>query len=302
MLAWFILFLLGTIWGASYLFIRVGVGFGDFTPLTFVAMRVLTAALALLVVLQIRGEKLPAFSKRAWLPLVALGILNGVIPYTLITWGETHIASGMAAILTAAMPIFTVIFAHFATHDEKFSVNRVIGIAVGFVGVVVLFLPELREQIQWSFFGQLAVVGAAVSYAMAIIVAKKYLTGVSHSVASTGQLLSASAFMAPAALIFEQPFALRPGLAAIGSVLVLALVGTSFAYILYYWLIEKTGATSTSVVTYIIPISGIALGALVLGERLDWTAFVGLALIVAGVGLVNRGAKATAEVAVVEEG
>jgi drug/metabolite transporter (DMT)-like permease len=181
-------------------------------------------------------------------------------------------------------------------------VNRVIGIVVGFVGVVVLFLPELREQIQWSFFGQLAVVGAAVSYAMAIIVAKKYLTGVSHSVASTGQLLSASAFMAPAALIFEQPFALRPGLAAIGSVLVLALVGTSFAYILYYWLIEKTGATSTSVVTYIIPISGIALGALVLGERLDWTAFVGLALIVAGVGLVNRGAKATAEVAVVEEG
>src|SRR5713226_9312374 len=124
MFAWFILILLGAIWGASYLFIKVGGA--EIPPFTFVEGRTLIAAVALYVVLLLRKESLPR-ARRAWLPLIAMGIFNGVIPYTLITWGETHITSGLAAILTAAMPLFTVLLAHYSTRDERLTTNKVAG-------------------------------------------------------------------------------------------------------------------------------------------------------------------------------
>lgn len=294
MFAWFILFLLGAIWGASYLFIKVGGA--EIPPFTFVEGRALTAALALFLVMRWRGESLPR-ARREWMLLVAMGIFNGVIPYTLITWSETHIASGLAAILTAAVPLFTVLLAHFWTHDERLSVAKVFGVVLGFVGVIVLFLPQLRRGIQvadpvtpggMELWGEFAVVVAAASYAVAVLIARKYLMSMSHVVASTGQLASTAFFMLPLSLAFDTPFALRPSLAAIGSLATLALLGTAFAYILYYWLIEHTGATRTSLVTFIIPITGVMWGALLLGERIEWEAVVGLTLIIAGVGLVSQ--------------
>src|SRR5512138_3121919 len=155
MFAWFILLLLGAIWGASYLFIKVGGA--EIPPFTFVAVRTIVAALALFLVLRARNEALPR-SRREWLPLIAMGVFNGVIPYTLITWGELHISSGLAAILTAAMPLFTVVISHYWTHDERLNLTKVVGIVVGFLGVAVLFLPELRQGIQLGFWGEFAVV------------------------------------------------------------------------------------------------------------------------------------------------
>jgi drug/metabolite transporter (DMT)-like permease len=283
--AWFILILLGAIWGASYMFIKVGGA--EIPPFTFVEGRTLIAASVLLIAMYARGESLPR-TRREWAPLIAMGIFNGVIPYTLITWGETHIASGLAAILTAAMPLFTVLLAHFWTHDERLTVGKVVGVAVGFLGVIVLFAPELRRGIQMEFWGQFAVVVSAASYATATLVARNYLRGVSHVVASTGQLASAALLMLPLSLAFDNPFALRPSLAATGSLLTLALLGTAFAYILYYWLIENTSATRTSLVTYLIPITGVLWGALLLHEPIEWEAIIGLVLIIAGIGLVNR--------------
>ncbi len=174
MISWFVLISLGAIWGASYLLIKVGGA--EIPPFTFVAGRTLIASLALFVALRLRHESLPR-SRREWLPLIAMGVLNGVIPYTLITWGETHISSGMAAILTAAMPLFTVILAHYWTHDERLTPSKIVGITLGFLGVVVLFWPELRQGIHLEFWGELAVVIAAASYAAATLVARKHLQG-----------------------------------------------------------------------------------------------------------------------------
>jgi drug/metabolite transporter (DMT)-like permease len=297
--AWFILILLGAIWGASYMFIKVGGA--EIPPFTFVEGRTLIAASVLLIAMYARGESLPR-TRREWAPLIAMGIFNGVIPYTLITWGETHIASGLAAILTAAMPLFTVLLAHFWTHDERLTVGKVVGVVVGFLGVIVLFAPELRRGIQMEFWGQFAVVVSAASYATATLVARNYLRGVSHVVASTGQLASAALLMLPLSLAFDNPFALRPSLAATGSLLTLALLGTAFAYILYYWLIENTSATRTSLVTYLIPITGVLWGALLLHEPIEWEAIIGLVLIIAGIGLVNRQTAPMRVVAVPVEG
>jgi drug/metabolite transporter (DMT)-like permease len=283
---WIILIALGTIWGASYLFIKVGGA--EIPPLTFVAGRTSIASLALGIALFARRENLPPLHVRAWLPLLGMGIFNSVIPYSLITWGETEISSGLASILTGTMPIFTVLIAHFLTHDEKLTPNKSLGVIIGFVGVVILFLPALQSGLQLSFLGEVAVVVAALSYALASVIAHKFLHGTSHSATSFGQLLTASFVMIPLGLLVEHPFSLHPALAAIGSLITLALLGTAIAYLLYYWLIDHTGATRTSLVTYIIPVSGVILGALVLGERLDWTAFVGLLGIIAGVGLVTR--------------
>lgn len=330
-MSWVILLLLGAIWGASYMFIAVGVR--EIPPLTFVAGRTAMAAFALILFMvlrafvtasreaylaasskvggaetppvtfaegrtamaapalflarRMRGEALPR-TRREWLPLIAMGVLNGVIPYTLITWGELYISSGLAAILTATMPLFTILLAHFWTHDERLTVMKILGVLVGFVGVVVLFVPELRAGVRMEFWGQVAVVVAAASYAAATLVARKFLGGVSHVVASAGQLASAAGWMLPLSLAFDNPLALRPSFAAIGSLVTLALLGTAVAYILYYWLIEHTGATRTSLVTYLIPITGVLWGAWLLGEPLTWESLVGLVVIIAGVALVSR--------------
>jgi drug/metabolite transporter (DMT)-like permease len=284
-MSWVILFLLGAIWGASYMFIKVGGA--EIPTFTFVAGRTLIAAIALFIVLRLRGESMPR-TRRAWLPLIAMGIFNGVIPYTAITWGETHITSGLAAILTAAVPLFTVILGHFWTHDERLTMWKALGVVVGFVGVAVLFFPELRRGIQMEFWGQFAIVLASASYAVATLIAHEKLHGVSSIVAATGQLGSAALFMLPLSIVFDTPFALRPSFVATASLFTLALLGTALAYVLYYWLIEHTGATRTSLVTFILPIAGVMWGALLLHEPFEWEALAGLALIMAGIGLVNR--------------
>ena len=285
MLAWLVLFILGAIWGASFFFIKVGVA--DIPPFTFVLGRTLLASLVLFGVMKLRGEAFPR-SRQLFATLGILGILNGVIPYTLITWGETRITSGLASILNAAMPLFTVVLAHYWTHDERFSTPKVIGVMMGFAGVAVVFIPELRNGIQAEFWGQLAVVIAALSYAIATIVARRFLKGVSPVVASAGQLGSAALMMLPLSFVFDQPWTLRPGFPALAAWLTLALLGTAFAYTLYYWLLEHTGATRTSLVTYLLPIFGVMWGALLLREPIEWEAIVGLVLIIAGVALVNR--------------
>ncbi len=288
MFAWFVLILLGAIWGASYLFIKIGVA--EIPPFTFVFLRTTIAAVALLIALRILREPIPK-GRRMWLIFLAMGITNGVIPYTLITWGEQHITSGLAAILTAAMPLFTILLAHFWTQDERLTNGKVLGIAIGFMGVVALFLPELRQGVQMEVWGELAVVGAAASYGTATLIARKCLDGVSHVAAAAGQLGTAALCMVPLSLVFDNPTSLRPSFLAIGSLVILALLGTSFAYVLYYWLVEHTGATRTALVTYLIPITGILWGAVLLSEPLEWESLIGLALVIGGVALVTREGK-----------
>ena len=285
MFAWFMLIALGSIWGASYLFIKIGVA--EIPPFTFVTGRALIAAFALLVFMRARRETLP-LNRRALGLFAVMGILNGAIPYTAITWGELSISSGLTAILVATVPLFTVIFAHLFTHDERMTPGKLIVIAIGFVGVVILFAPTLQHDTRQEFLGMLAVVIASASYGIAFIFVRKFMLGFSHAAASAGQLLAAGAYMLPLSLLFDNPLALRPSFAALASLGTLALLGTSIAYIIYYWLIEHTGATRASLVTYISPFTGIIWGALILSEPIEWRSLAGLALIIAGIVLVNH--------------
>lgn len=285
-MSYFLLILLGSIWGASYLFIKIG---GEsIPPVTFVMGRVGLAGITLFLIALLRREKLPSWRASVWRWLWVMGLLNSVVPYTLITWGETRVSSGLAAILVGAMPIFTVLLAHWLTQDEKITPLKAVGIALGFFGVVILFLPDVIQGATFNLVGGLAIVLAAISYAFASIQARKHLKGFPHATVALGQMITASAILIPASLFLDQPWTLQPTVPSLVSLLILAVVGTAFAYLMYYWLIEHVGATRTSLVTYISPVIAVFLGALVLNETLDWTTFAGLLLIVAGVGLVTR--------------
>lgn len=285
-MAYGILILLGTIWGASYLFIKVGVE--TISPVTFVTGRVLFAGITLAIISMVRREKLPNLRAPVWRWLGAMGLLNSVIPYTLITWGETRVSSGLAAILVGAMPIFTVLFAHFLTGDEKITPSKLAGLLVGFAGVVVLFLPDLVQGAAFNLVGGLAILFAAVSYALATIQARKHLQGIPHVTVALGQMITASLILIPSSFLIDHPWTLAPSPAALVSLIILAVVGTAFAYLMYYWLIEHVGATRTSLVTYISPVIAVVLGIVFLSEEFVWTTVVGLVCIIIGVALVSR--------------
>jgi drug/metabolite transporter (DMT)-like permease len=285
-MAYFLLILLGAIWGASYLFIKIG---GETVPpVTLVMMRTTIAAIVLFFAIKLRREPLPPRNAPIWKWFAIVALINTVIPYTLITWGEHYISSGLAAILIAAMPIFTVIFAHFMTHDEKITPRKVVGILAGFIGVVILFLPDLGGGEQLYLAGGLAVLIAAVSYALATIFARRHFKGTSPTIASFGQMGMSSLVLIPASLLLDKPWTLSPSAASLSSIFTLAILGTAIAYLIYFWLIAHLGATRTSLTTYVSPVVALFLGWLVLGEMLHWSMLAGLVLIVAGVGLVTN--------------
>jgi drug/metabolite transporter (DMT)-like permease len=280
-----LLLVLGTIWGSSYLFIKVAVA--QIPPLTLVAGRLLLAALVLWVVMAILRQRMPR-RRSLWGAYTVMGFFSGTLPYVLISWGEQHISSGLAALLQATMPIFTVLIAHLAIGDERLRPASVLGVAVGFAGVGVLMLPDLRQGLQANLWGQMAIVGSSISYAGATVYARTHLRGQPPMASTTGQLTMGAVLTLPLALIFDRPYDLSPSPQTWAAWLGLVFLGTVIAYIIYYALIERTSATFVSLVTYIIPINGLLLGALVLGEALTLPVLISAALILAGVMLVHR--------------
>ena len=278
---WLLLVTLSVLWGGSFFF--VGVAVEALPPLTIVALRVSLAALALLAVLHFAGHKLPTTTK-IWRSLIWMGLLNNVIPFTLIVWGQTQIASGLASILNATTPIFTIIAAHFLTKDEKITGNKIIGIIIGFVGVVFMLGHETRGGFGNSFIAQLALLGAAISYALAGIYGRRFVQfGIKPIVTATGQVATASLLLIPLAFFFDKPMTLRlPGLEIWLAILGLALLSTAVAYILYFRILATAGATNLLLVTLLIPVSAIVLGTTVLGEVLDRNHIIGMGLISIG--------------------
>lgn len=281
----FWLLVLGTLWGSSYLFIKVTVA--EVPPLHLVTGRLLMSAIVLWILLLASRQPVPR-SWSLWRAYAVMGFLSGALPWSLITWGETAISSGLAALLQATMPIFTVILAHFLADDERITPAKVIGILAGFTGVGLLVVPELSHGLQASLLGQLAVVVSSISYAGGAIFARKHLRGQPALVSTTGQLTMGLLFMLPVSLLVEgQAVLSMPSVLAMASWLGLTILGTVAAYIIYYALIERTSATFVSTVTYIIPVNGLILGALVLGEALTTDLLGSLALILLGVLLVR---------------
>lgn len=274
--SWLLLLALSVIWGGSYFFIKVAVD--DFGPLTIVLGRVLIAAVILHLVIVGRGMRMPS-TLAAWKPFIVMSLLNSLVPYSLIVWGETHIASGLAAILGATVPIFTIVLAHFLTADEHLSPARVGGVVLGLLGVIVIIGDDLFAIASDNGLAQLAILASAVSYALSGIFGRR-LKGTPPLVSATGQMTSASTILLPIALLIERPWAnATPHLDSAGAIVGLATLCTAVAYLLFFRVLALAGASNVSVVTFLIPVSSLILGALFLGESIVPRHLLGMALI-----------------------
>lgn len=283
---WALLAILSVIWGGSFLFI--GVAVKELPPLTIVALRVAMAAIALRLVLSVMGVPMPR-EREAWIAFLGMGILNNVIPFTLIVWGQKHIASGLASILNATTPLFTVIVAHYLTADERLTRQRFAGVVVGFLGVAVMIGSAALQSWNVAIPAQLAVLGAALSYAFSGVYGRRFKAmGIPPLATAAGQVTASSAVLLPLALLVDHPWTLPvPSAGAVASLLGLALVSTAFAYILFFRLLGRAGATNVGLVTFLIPVSAILFGVLVLNETLEPRHMAGMVLIGAGLVLID---------------
>jgi drug/metabolite transporter (DMT)-like permease len=279
------LIFLSALWGPSFLFIKVAVG--EIPPLTLVTGRVGLAALLLYLVLRLQGGNLPKFGP-IWKHFAIAGFFANALPFVLISWGEQYIDSAFAAILNGTTPLFTIILAHFFITDDRMTPVKILGTLVGFGGLVLLISPSLIDGFHATTWGLLAVTLAAFSYGIVIVYTRKHLRGLPPLIAPTAQILMATLYLIPISLIVDQPFRLPiPSWPAIGSLLALAVVGTALAYVVYYFLLDRTSATYVSMVTYLAPVIGVVLGIVILDEQLSWTTYAGCGLILVGVMVVN---------------
>jgi drug/metabolite transporter (DMT)-like permease len=279
-----VLLLLGAVWGASFLFIKVGVQ--EMAPETLVALRLAIASVILLGVLYARGLRLPG-SWRIWADFLFLGVVGLIFPYLLITWSEQSIPSGMAAILNATTPLFSVLAAYLWTREERLSGLRLLGVALGFAGVVVAVGIEDLDLSRADTQAQLAVLAAAACYAVSGIYGRRAFRGMPALVPATGQMLAGAVLITPYALVVRGIPVPLPSATALWAVVALAVLGTAAAYILLYWVMERIGATRTSMVTYLLPPFALVYGALFLEERIGLNALAGLVLVVIGILLAN---------------
>lgn len=272
---------LSILWGGSFFF--VGIAVKELPPITIVTLRVTIAAIALLTVCRVLGYSLPRKPEvlRAFL---IMGLLNNIIPFSLIVWGQTHIASGVASILNATTPLFTVLVAHMLTTDEKLSANKLAGVIIGFVGVATMIGPAALTGERSSLWGQLAILGAAISYAFAGIFGRRFKAmGVPPLVTATGQISASSLVLIPVALLIDRPWTLAmPSGETRAALFGIALLSTALAYLIFFRILSSAGATNLALVTFLIPVSAIVLGSLVLGEQLALKHLIGMAMIAAG--------------------
>ena len=283
---WGMLIMLSLLWGGSFFFI--GIAVKALPPFTIVALRVSLAAVALLVFLRLAGLSMPR-DPRVWLAFFGMGLLNNLIPFSLIVWGQTHIASGLASILNATTPLFGVIVAHLLTDDEKLTVNRFAGVVVGFLGVAMMIGPAALGGLGSNLLAQFAVLGAALSYSLAGVFARRFKRmGVAPLVTATGQVSAASMMLVPLSLLVDHPWTLAmPGLDVWAAIVGIALVSTALAYVLFFRILETAGVTNLMLVTFLIPVSAILLGALVLGEQLQTKHLIGMAMIAIGLAAID---------------
>ena len=283
---WFLLIALSVLWGGSFFFVEVAVD--ALGPLTIVALRVGLAALALNLIVIAMGLRIPK-DRQLWTAFLGMGFLNNMIPFSLIVWGQAYIASGLASILNASTPFFTVIAAHYLTSDEKMNGGRLAGVVLGVAGVAFMIGIDALQGLLTNTLAQLAILGAAISYAFAGIFGRRFRTlGSSPLVTATGQVTASAMVLVPLALVVERPWILpSPDVEVWGAVFGLALFSTALAYILYFRLLATAGATNLLLVTFLIPVSAILLGTVILGEQLELKHFVGIGIIGLGLAAID---------------
>jgi len=285
-LDWLQFILLGFLWGSSYLFIKIGVDAG-LQPFTLVSMRLLIGFALLAVVVGIAREALPR-NPRTYGHLAVMGFFSVALPFTLITWAEQSVDSSLAAVLTGAVPLFTIPIAALVLADERISLNKTVGIAVGLVGVAIVVGFDPATLTSGALGPEVALVGAAASYAVGGVYARRTMHGLRPMIPAVFQVAFALVMVGIPAIVLERPFDAGLAPEAIFAVIWLGLLGSGVAYLLFFRLLGRWGATRTTLVAYLLPIWGIALGAIVLSEPVDAWLIVGTALVIGGIGLVNR--------------
>lgn len=285
--AWASFWILGFIWGSSFLLIRIGVS--EFKTVEVVFIRTAIAAVGLSAVILVRRVSIP----RDWPTLRAIGLIglgNVVAPYLLITWGEETVKSGMAAVLQATAALFTLVIAHFTLADERMTPAKIIGLILGFAGVIVLFSGELSsgQALADSLFRPMAIVIASLFYAIFTVYSKKLIKGkVEPIVMAAGTMLTAAVVTAPLALLGGFTPLNTVSNDTLISMVLLGVVNTFIAYIFFYFIVRELGAAKASMVTYVVPPVGVVLGALILFEHVDITLLLGATLIMTGIAIVN---------------
>jgi drug/metabolite transporter (DMT)-like permease len=282
---WLLFLLLGFLWGSSYIFIKIGVD-GGLTPFVLVSLRLLCGFALLAIVVRIAREPLPR-TARMYGHLVVLGAFSVAIPFTLITWAERSVDSTIAATITSAVPLFVIMFAPFVLRDEPITANKLLGVAVGLVGVAILVGFDPAALTGGSLAAELALVGATASYAVGGVYARRMVHGLRPMIPAMFQVFFALVIVTVLAFVFEKPMEAPITLETGFAVLWIGLLGSGLAYLVFFRLLRSWGATRTSMVAYLLPIVGIALGALVLRERIDAALLIGTALIIGGIFVVN---------------
>lgn len=284
---WALLVGLSILWGGSYLFMKLAVLTLPF--LTIVLGRVSIAALALLIVLTISGTGIPK-GRRIWMAFFGMGIFNNVIPMSLIVFSQNSISVGLASILNSITPLFTILVAHMTTNDERLTFRKLVGVCFGIMGVVMIMGPELVDNFGVAAIGERACLGAALSYACANTFGRRFVQlGTKPMQTAFGQVTASTVLLAPLVIVVDQPWTISdPGFLPVLSILGLGLFCTALAYVIYFQILARSGATAIALVTFMIPPSAILMGWLALGEQISSQDFLGMSLIGIGLFSVNR--------------
>ena len=283
---WTMLLVLSVLWGGSFFFIAVAVK--GLPPVTIVFLRVLIAAIVLNLALLAAGRRLPAGTRR-WQAFFLMAALNNAVPFTLIVWGAVYIPSGLASILNASAPLWALVVAHYLTHDEKMTRPRLIGLVLGFAGIVYMIGVDALRSLGTHVLAQLAVLAGALCYALGSAAGRRFLhLEMPPLVFAAGQFTAASVLLLPVTLAVDRPWLLpAPGAGVMGAVTGLAVLSTACAYIIYFRVLSSAGAVNILLVTFLVPITSILLGSVFLGERLAPYHFTGMLLVGLGLAVID---------------
>ena len=282
---WLIFLALGFLWGSSYLFIKIGVDHG-LQPFTLIMFRLAIGLALLATVVAIAREPLPR-DPRMYGHLFVMGVVNIAIPFSLITFAEQTVDSSLAAVINGAVPLFVIVVAAIFLKGETITVNRVAGLAIGFIGVAILVGFDIADLGSANTVGELALLGSTLSYAGGAVYSKAHIHGLRPMIPALFQVFFGLLVITVLAFLTERPLAEMPAPEALFAVIWLGLLGSGLAYLAFFRILAVWGATRTSMVAYLLPVYGIALGALVLSEPIAITTLIGTVLVIAGIALVN---------------
>ena len=278
---WGIIMLLSLLWGGAFFMIELGLR--GFPPITLVFLRMALAVPPMLLILKVMGHRLPVDVK-SWRQLFILGTINAALPFILFFWGQTQIDSGLASILNATTPLWGVVTAHFLTRDEKATPARIIGVFLGLAGITVMVGTDALGGMSGNVLAQMACLAATFFYALAAVYARTLSQStMTPLVVATGQVITAALIMLPIMLAVDQPWTLpTPGWDAWAGAIGLAVPSTAIAYVFYFRLIDKAGASNAMLVAFIMPVIAVVLGVAALGETVEPKEAAGAVLIALG--------------------